>query len=233
MKRIAIIAALPGELKPLVAGWARMEPEPLGAWPGVRLWRSRDGEFERIAGCGGIGLAAAERAFAAAEAGGPLNAVVSVGWAGALRDTFKAGQAYLLAAVLDSETGATYPTASQTGIGLVATSRRVAALAEKRLLATVHRADLVDMEAAAIARLAAARNIPFYCIKGVSDAVTDRLPDFNPFIGQNGQFKLLPFALHAALRPQGWPALLRLGRQSTLAARAIHLRLGEVLGKLT
>ena len=43
-------------------------------------------------------------------------------------------------------------------------------------------AALVDMEAAAIGRLAAMRGIPFYCIKGVSDGLTDNLPDFNRFI---------------------------------------------------
>ena len=38
-------------------------------------------------------------------------------------------------------------------------------------LASTYKAALVDMEAAGIARLAAMRGIPFYCIKGVSDAL--------------------------------------------------------------
>ncbi len=38
------------------------------------------------------------------------------------------------------------------------------------------------MEAAAVARLAGMRGIPFYCIKGVSDAFDEKLPDFNRFI---------------------------------------------------
>ena len=45
------------------------------------------------------------------------------------------------------------------------------------------------MEAAAVARLAAMRGIPFYCIKGVSDGFTDNLPDFNRFISPQGQFQ--------------------------------------------
>ena len=66
---------------------------------------------------------------------------------------------------------------------------------EKRRLAATYDAALVDMEAAAIARLAAMRGIPFYCIKGVSDGFNDRLPDFNPFLTADGRFRLVPFAL--------------------------------------
>ncbi len=49
------------------------------------------------------------------------------------------------------------------------------------------------MEAAAIARLAAMRGIPFYCIKGVSDGLTDHLPDFNRFLSPAGQFQIARF----------------------------------------
>ena len=63
----------------------------------------------------------------------------------------------------------------------LATSPTVADEPEKRRLASTYNAALVDMEAAAIARLAAMRGIPFYCIKGVSDALADHLPDFNRF----------------------------------------------------
>jgi hypothetical protein len=48
------------------------------------------------------------------------------------------------------------------------------------------------MEAAAIARLALMRGIPFYCIKGVSDGLHDQLPDFNRFIRRERQFNLGP-----------------------------------------
>ena len=61
--------------------------------------------------------------------------------------------------------------------------------AEKRRLASTYNADLVDMEAAAIARLAGMRSIPFYCFKGVSDGFNAKLPDFNRFIASDGQFQ--------------------------------------------
>ena len=70
------------------------------------------------------------------------------------------------------------------------TSPQVADSAEKRRLASAYDAALVDMEAAAIARLAAMRGIPFYCIKGVSDGFNDQLPDFNRFLSPSGHFHL-------------------------------------------
>ena len=83
----------------------------------------------------------------------------------------------------------------------LATSPRVADAPEKLRLAATYNAALVDMEAAAIARLAAMRGIPFYAIKGVSDGLDDQLPDFNRFITPHGQFQTAAFALFAALPP--------------------------------
>jgi adenosylhomocysteine nucleosidase len=85
------------------------------------------------------------------------------------------------------------------------------------------------MEAAEIARLAAARGIPVYCVKGVSDGPADLLPDFNPFISEDGQWEGLRFIAFALGRPKHWPALLRLANNSRKAARHLRDRLLEVL----
>jgi adenosylhomocysteine nucleosidase len=77
------------------------------------------------------------------------------------------------------------------------------------------------MEAAAIARLAAAREIPFYCIKGVSDSLEAKLPDFNPFITPDGRFQTGQFVLFAVFRPWHWPALMRMGENSKKASQSI------------
>ena len=91
MTRTAIIAAMPGELKPLVAGW------PHSTRNGIHFWAQRNEEEEWIAACAGAGQAAATRAFAAIEDGGPIDLVFSVGWAGALRAEIPAGTAYNVA----------------------------------------------------------------------------------------------------------------------------------------
>ena len=111
----------------------------------------------------------------------------------------------------------------------LATSPKVADRAEKRRLATTYDAALVDMEAAAIARLAAMRGIAFYAIKGVSDGFNDRLPDFNPFLTADGRFRQVPFALSSLVRPWYWPALLRMGENSRTASQSIAELLREFL----
>ena len=85
------------------------------------------------------------------------------------------------------------------------------------------------MEAAAVARLAQMRGIPFYAIKGVSDPLDARLPDFNPFISPDGRFLTASFALHALLRPVYWPALIRMGQNSKKASRGIAESLADFL----
>jgi adenosylhomocysteine nucleosidase len=215
MTRTAIIAAMPGELKSLVAGW------PHSTRNGIHFWAQRNEEEEWIAACAGAGQAAATRAFAAIEDGGPIDLVFSIGWAGALRAEIPAGTAHNVAGVIDVQTGERFRCDAEAGDLWLASSPKVANRDEKRRLAASYDAALVDMEAAAIARLAAMRAIPFYAIKGVSDGLNDRLPDFNPFLTTDGRFRLIPFVLLSAIRPWYWPALLRMGENSKKASQSI------------
>lgn len=215
MTRVAIIAAFPGELKPLVRGW------PHNARNGVRFWARRTSEEEWIAACAGAGLDAATRAFAAIEDGGPVDLLLSVGWAGALNAEIATGKAYNLAGVIDVRTGERFHCEAGAGELWLVTSPVVAGLAEKQRLASTYNAALVDMEAAAVARLAIMREIPFYCIKGVSDGFSEKLPDFNRFISPSGQFLLARFVFFALLRPWRWSALIRMGENSRKASQSI------------
>jgi adenosylhomocysteine nucleosidase len=223
MTRTAIIAAFPGELKPLVRGW------PHSARNGVRFWAQRDAEDEWIAACAGAGQAAATRAFAGIEDGGPIDLVFSIGWAGALRGGLMPGTAHNVAGVIDIQTGERFNCDAEAGEVWLVTSSRVCDEEEKRRLASTYGAGLVDMEAAAIARLAAVREIPFYCIKGVSDGLTARLPDFNRFISPEGKLQLGQLVLFSILRPWYWPALLAMGENSRKASQRIAESLFEFL----
>ncbi|HET6206673.1 MAG TPA: nucleoside phosphorylase [Terracidiphilus sp.] len=221
MTRVAIIAAMPGELKPLVEGW------PHGTRNGVEFWAQRDPEDEWIAACAGMGQAAATRAFAAIEDGGPIDLVFSIGWAGALDGALLPGSAYNVAGVVDVRTGERFRCDAGAGHIWLATSPRVADPVEKRRLASAYGTGLVDMEAAAIARLAAMREIPFYCIKGVSDGIDAKLPDFNRFLTADGKLQVGPLVLFSILRPWYWPALLEMGENSKKAAKSIAESLVE------
>ena len=261
MTRVAIIAAMPDELRPLVCGWSHERRN------GVNLWHRRFDEGEWVAACAGAGQDAATRAFAEAEKDGAFSSAISIGWAGALGQEYAPGDAYTVSAVIDTRTGERFATArgalqpplkstrsgvnstglSVTGTGFspyvqptstsaasahegipmqpsnpcLVTSPRVADEAEKRRFAAAYGAGLVDMEAAAIARLAQMRGISFDCIKGVSDGLTDRLPDFNRFLSAQGRFELGRFVFFVLPRPWYWPSLTRMGKNSKRASQSI------------
>jgi adenosylhomocysteine nucleosidase len=139
------------------------------------------------------------------------------------------GTAHNAAGVIDIRTGERFRCDAGAGELWLATSPRVADTAEKQRLAAAYGASLVDMEAAAIARLAQMRGIPFYCVKGISDGYADKLPDFNRFIAGNGQFMLARFILFVLPRPWHWLALARMGENSRMAAQAIRKSLLEIL----
>jgi adenosylhomocysteine nucleosidase len=225
MRRVAIIAAMPGELHPLVRGW-RQERRA-----GVAIWRHVSGDNEWLAACAGAGQKAATRAVAALEQIGPLHAAFSMGWVGALDAKYAPGAAYEVAGVIDAQTGERFSSAASNARAenpWLVTSSTVADAAEKQRLAASYGAGLVDMEAAAVARLALMRGIPFHAVKGVSDGVNDTLPDFNRFISPNGVFHTGRLILFVLPRPWLWPALIRMGENSKCAS----LRMAELLQNL-
>ena len=227
MTRVAIIGAMAGELKPLVRGW------PSSSRGNIHFWARRNEEEEWIAACAGAGQPAATRAFAAIEDGGPIDLVFSVGWVGALKPDLEPGTAHNVSGVVDARTGERFYCDAGAGNRWLVTSPIVAGHEEKQRLASAYNADLVDMEAAAIARLAAMRGIPFYSIKGVSDGLADKLPDFNRFIRPDGQFDLTALVLFAILRPWHWPSLIWMGENSRKASQNLRDSLVDFLHERT
>ncbi|MGH9591231.1 MAG: hypothetical protein ACRD25_12605 [Terracidiphilus sp.] len=262
-RRVAVIAAMPGELLHLARGWKH---EKRGG--GVHLWQTKQGDAEWVAACAGAGQAAATRAFAEVEKDGPVSGAISTGWVGALTSEFVPGRVYAVAGVIDANTGERFEAGEavlangglpkapsswrkQAGPGgkneacekdagadspqapqpkpWVITSAKVAGIEEKRRLAGTYGAGLVDMEAAAVARMAAMRGISFLCIKGVSDGHAARLPDFNRFLSPEGQFQLARFIFFAILRPWHWPELMRMSENSSKASQALRDSLLENL----
>jgi adenosylhomocysteine nucleosidase len=223
--RIAIIAALPGELKPLVRGWDRVASPTRG----ISIWLKNSGDDEYIAVSGGMGTSAALRSFAAAEHIGTLDMVLSIGWAGALDDGMKPGHCYIASEIIDTLTGERFSLTDGKRTQRLATTPRVADEAEKKRLWNSYGAVLVDMESSTIARLAEIRGIPICCFKAVSDARDAKLPDINPFIDEHGQLKMLPFLGYVALRPQYWSSLIQLGKTSRTAANALAVTINKFL----
>src|SRR5262252_2898822 len=140
--KVGIVAALPGELKPLVRDWKRVRPGDSR----VRKWVHRRGEDEWIAVCAGMGAEAARRAFSEAERDGALEMVLSVGWAGALTEEVSAGTAHVPTMVIDALTGEQFTLTEGNRKWRLVTTPQVADSREKaRLAATYPGAMLVDM----------------------------------------------------------------------------------------
>jgi len=223
MTTIAIVAALPGELKPLVSPQRGLRWQRLKASKGTVLWEHKHAGGRWIAGCSGMGGERAAVAFREMERYGSIDAVCSVGWAGGLNPGMSAASVWHISQVIDTQTGEHFSTAQSlpgsTEWPVLATATRVADAPEKLRLAASYGAALVDMEAATIARLALAKGIPFYCMKAVSDDMDASLPDLNPFVRADGRMHMAPFLAHVAVRPRSWAGLMRLGRNSDLAAQ--------------
>ena len=218
--RIAILAALPREIAPLIRDWP------------VRIESRRDGtliaECDRaIAVCAGMGRERVAHALTLAEGRGTLSAVFSVGYAGAVRDHILRNTIYWPETVIDAESRERY--ACEGGSGTLVTVGHVLERGEKPEMAARWGADLIDMEAATVARLAQMRGVPFRTLKAVSDEVSDELPDLNSFIDARGAFRQAAFAFHLAAHPSMIPSAIRLGRNANRASQALSHALREVL----
>ncbi len=212
-RRIGIIAAMRGELAPLVEGWSRIEDG---------VWQTRRGDAEVVAAAKGMGAARAEQAVRATESTGPLAALVSVGWAGASTCGVYPGAAYEVGEVLDIVTGEKYATSGVPNPVVLVTTDHVAGRKEKHSFAVNQAASLVDMEAATVARMAQERQIPFHCWKAITDIYTEDLPDFAPFLDGEKQLQTARLVRYAVTHPWFVPALLRMGRNGRSGAIALR-----------
>ena len=210
--RTAILAALPREVAPLVRTWPM---RTISHREGTSLWEND----RAIVVCAGMGRERVTRALELAESRGRLDSVISVGYAGALRVGMEMNQAYWPATVLDEQTGERF--ACEDGEGTLVTTDHAVGREEKLTLAARWNADLVDMETAAVARLANIRGLPFRALRAISDRVDDNVPDLSRFTDERGGFREGAFAMYVALHPWLIPTAMQLGRQSAQASRAI------------
>jgi adenosylhomocysteine nucleosidase len=214
----AMIAALPREVKGLVRGWNARE------LPG-KVFVYTNGSA--VVACAGMGAARAALAVQAALAAGPVTALISVGLAGACDPALEVGDLVRAGVVVDSRTGERF--ANPRFESVVVTGDSIASMREKARLFASYRAAAVDMEAAAVARLAQAHGLEFQAIKVISDAADFELADLGKFATPDGQFRETAFAVHAMLRPHLWSKLVQLAGNSGRALKALTAALENEL----
>jgi adenosylhomocysteine nucleosidase len=211
--RVAIVASLEREARPLIKRWRINSREYEG-----RSFRF----FENgpaVLVCGGIGAEAARRASEAVIRLYQPRLLISAGFAGALDPELEVGRLLTPRLVIDARDGSRTEVGS--GSGVLVSFDAVADAEQKLKLGKAYGADAVDMEAAAVARGASAHGIPFVAVKAISDEVGFEMPSLDKFIGSDGQFRSGRFAMFAAMRPWFWPRVMRLRANAQKASKAL------------
>jgi adenosylhomocysteine nucleosidase len=100
---------------------------------------------------------------------------------------------------------------------------------DKHRLANVHQAIAVDMESAVFAARCTQAGIPFGCVRAISDEAATTLSPALTSMLSGGRVSPWRVGLNLARRPWMLPELLRLARDTRLAAECLAETLGELL----
>jgi len=213
--RPIVIAALPREMAALVKGWRHHAPAP-----NIHVFEHENA----IVAHAGMGANRARLAVDAALAIGEASELISVGFAGSCHAAAKVGDILRPTIVIDTKTGERFFTAAPESAEhtILVTVPTPANVEEKQYFGESYYAHAVDMEAAAVARIARARDLPFAAIKAISDAHDFELPDMTRFTTPTGQLREAAFALQLVTHPNVWKSVATLAKWSRLAAN--HLR---------
>jgi len=208
---IAVVCAVPAERRAL----AGLEG------PGLSLHLS------------GIGAAAAAHTAAGLPDG--LRAIVSAGFCGALDPSLRVGDLVAAAEVVDEATSDRF--AADPDLLAAAPGRHGTIVSAVRLARTpADRARLagtaVDMESAAIARVAASTGTPFLALRAVTDETHHRLPDFDRIMDAAGRLTPGAGLVHFVFHPREVPALIRLGPASRAAGQSLRAGLERLVDGL-
>ena len=173
----------------------------------------------------------------------PVQAIVSTGWAGALDPAPRVGDIVVPDRILEFAGRLEYPVRlpeciSESGgygerarpvSGTLLTADEVVLDSAGKASLRETGASIVDMEASAVAAVAAARGLPFYCVRVVSDTTETNFEiDFNRARRADGTFSGWKILRQAGISPARWKHLMTLRRDARKASRI----LGDFLGRL-
>ena len=175
----------------------------------------------------GMGPEYAQRAMESV----PLSydACVCAGYAGALRREYQVGDIFIPGRIEQAGQSAAIHCdprlvesvkSMQPARMLLSSSKVIASAAEKRGFASI--ADAVDMESFTVVSAAHAQGIPAVAIRVISDTQDQGMPvDFSKSLDDKGQVSTAAVLRLLAGEPSKLAALMRLGRQSKIAAEAL------------
>jgi adenosylhomocysteine nucleosidase len=177
----------------------------------------------------GIGRENAERKLHSAFKRHSYQLVLSCGFAGGLNPYLTAGTVVFST---DEDAGLT-PTLLAAGacpVRFHCSDRVATTVQEKQTLWQTTGADAVEMESQIIRAICRAHAIPSATIRVISDAANENLPlDFNVFMTAEQTLNYGKLVLSLLTSPTKIPAMLRLQRQTQLAARNLAGVLSRVI----
>jgi adenosylhomocysteine nucleosidase len=223
--KVGIVSAMERELGPLLKSWKRGTIRDGSRVYGV--WRS--GTVTYIAS--GIGREPGLLATRALVAGERPDILISAGLAGALTRNLIVGETITPGTVIDGQTDERF--ATQGGAGVLVSAATIVDESSKKQLGAQYAADAVDMEGAAVARVAQENGIPFCAVKSISDELGFAMPPFNAYVTPDGKLALERFAAHIAVRPSYWPSLVQLARNAKKASLELSAALEHLLSTLS
>ncbi len=206
---VAVIAAMEREVGGLIHDWTMILSHTLRVYESAHV----------VLVIAGIGMKCAVEAAEGILDFRQPSVIVSAGLAGGLDPALSVGTVVVPTKVLrqDSERAFTI----DGGEGTLISAAGVLSPAAKRQIAERYRAQAVDMEAAAVAEVAERRGVRFAAIKAISDEVDFPMPAMDRFIGDDGEFSTGRLLAHAAIRPQMWPVLSQLRKNTEKASGAL------------
>lgn len=171
------------------------------------------------------------RAVSAAElSSSRLEGVISVGYCGALQPNLPEKTIIIPSAVNDGASGETFPCTdphlTQQMNGVLLSQNRIAGTSTDKAALGTTGAIAVDMESGGVALRAKRADLPFCCIKVVSDRLDESFAfDLNAMRAPSGRVARGKIVSYALTHPALLPELFRLRRRSRETAQV----LGEFL----
>jgi nucleoside phosphorylase len=225
-RRIAILAPMRPELRPLV------RPLSLARARGAAFWSGRVGRVAVVADTTGIGTRRAAQAARRLLDAAAVDHLVVVGIAGGIGPEVAVGDLVTPERVVDLATGSEHrpaPLGDAPARGLLATSDALlvdpgeaARLVQRGFVA-------IDMETAAIAAVCEQRGCPWSVFRAISDRADDGSTDaaILALAGDEGRADLAAVARFVLRKPWRVPQLARLGAgmrraRRTAAAAAVR-----------
>lgn len=223
--KILAVAAETLELTPWLKRCGAVETL---AWPVAFARKAQWGGAELYAVANGAGPRLAGQAVrAAVRAAGPFDRYLSVGLCGALDPALPLRAVWSAVEVGDGDS--VWPAAPLAGArpGRLLSIDRFLREPEEKQRWAAQGFDVVEMEAAAVARYAASQGAPFHAAKVVSDLAAETFSlDFNKFRDGAGRFSRGRIALAAVRNPFRYaPDLIRMASRGPAASET----LGEFL----